>query len=427
MAPIGAKAAPAGAAPNAVTRMAYLYFPNGVPDGTWQPERVAPSGQLQKLNESMAPLERFKGDLVIPKRVWTPRGNGHGAGTATWLTGGRYDGRRIDAGGISADQLAAKHIGKETPVPSLDLSTQGEGYFSGSLPRNCISWTESNIPASRESGPRNVFDRMFRKATEGKTDQSVLDIVLSQAKELRRNVSNADQQKLDEYLDSLRAVEKRMEFAEQQSTRANQEGILTDTLQRPKPGIPANHQEHIRQLMDMMALGFWANATRVSTFMLDHGQSNRYFNFVDGVEGTWHALSHYKDINGKTEDDDGKTAWSSLDSKRDMYSAVTRWHHEQFAYFLDRLTNLKDADGSSVLDNTMILYGSSLADGHGHDEKNLPLIIAGRGAGTIKTGRSLPFKKDTSMSEIHLAFLRGLGIEIDRFGGSEQTLPGLAG
>jgi hypothetical protein len=161
--------------------------------------------------------------------------------------------------------------------------------------------------------------------------------------------------------------------------------------------------------------------------MLDHGQSNRYFNFVDGVQGTWHALSHYKDISGKTEDDDGKTSWGSREAKRDMYSAVTRWHHEQFAYFLDRLRSLKDADGSSVLDNTMVLYGSSLADGHGHDAKNLPLIVAGRGGGAIKTGRSLAFEEDTSMSELHVSFLQAMGIEAESFGESDRPLPGLAG
>jgi hypothetical protein len=425
MEPTTSKAAVLNAARKKL-KVGYLYFPNGVAKGSWQPQRVSVNGQLQELSPWMKPLEPFKEDILIPENMWTPRGNGHGAGTATWLTGGGYDGRRIDAGGMSVDQIAAKHVGQDTPLPSLELGTQGEGYFSNDLPRNTISWTSSNVPMSRETVPRMIFDRMFRKPEEGMTDKSVLDLVLGHARTLKTKVSIADKQKIDEYLESVREVEKRMEFAEAQSQRASEEGVLTDTLQRPEAGIPSNHQEYVHQLLDMMALAFWSGATRVSSLMLDHGQSNRYFNFIDGVEGTWHALSHYRDVSGKTEDDDGKTSWKSLDSKHSMYCAVNRWHHEQVAYLLGRMKELNDGEGS-LLDNTMLLYGSSLGDGHTHGEEDLPLLFAGGGAGAIQPGRQIRFEEQFSLSNYHLFTLQQLGIPAEQFGDSDTPMTELSG
>ena len=293
--------------PGVPPRLAYLYFPNGSAEGSWEPEKVGPAGELQKLNRWMAPLEEFKDDLVVTKNLWTPRGNGHGAGTATWLTGGSYDHRKNDVGAPSVDQLVAKHLSDSTPLPSLELSTAGEGSFSGSLPRNCLSWTRRDVPAARETMPRAIFDKLFRRASEGFLNRSVLDLVLEQSKSLKRRASKADTRKIDEYLDAVRAVEKRLDFAEEQTQRIADDKALTDTLTRPAAGIPADHQEYVRQMLELMALSFWSGATRVSTFMLDHGQSNRYFDFVPGVKGTWHALSHWKDASGRTEDDDGKT------------------------------------------------------------------------------------------------------------------------
>lgn len=402
-------------------RVAYLYFPNGVAEGSWAPERTAEDGELLELNRWMRPLEPFKEHLVIPTRLWTPRGNGHGAGTATWLTGGSYDRAGVNAGAVSVDQIAAQHVGEKTLLPSLELSLRGQGNFARDLPRNNISWAASNHPTSREVEPRVVFDRMFRSGEGRNQDRSVLDLVLSQAKSLRNDVSTSDRRKVDEYLDSVRAVERRITFAGQQSLRAKKEGAVSDTLLRPAPGIPTDHGEYVRLMLDLLALAFWSNATRVSTFMLDHGQSNRYFNFMDGVQGTWHALSHYKDISGKTEDDDGETSWNSVGSKRNQYNAVTRWHHEQIAYFLGRLKSMDDGDGT-LLDNSMILYGSSLSDGHRHGEKDLPLVLAGGGGGTVRTGRVLENSRSTSLSRLHLSMLSRLGVRQSRFADAKDPL-----
>ena len=305
------------------------------------------------------------------------------------------------------------------------MSTSGEGSFSGSLPRNCLSWVERDIPAARETVPRAVFDKLFRRAEEGFMDRSVIDLVNEQSKSLKRKASAADNRKIDEYLEAVRSIERRFEFAENNSRNLADDRALTDTLKRPQPGIPSNHEEYVKQMLELMALSFWSGATKVSSFMLDHGQSNRYFNFIPGVKGTWHALSHWKDSSGKTEDDDGITSWNDTGSKKQMYNAVTRWHHTQLAWFLTRLKELKDSDGVSVLDRSMIMYGSSIADGHAHYEKDLPVLLAGGGAGLLNVGQYVRPSRDTSMSMVHLSLLKRMGLSIDRFADAREELPGI--
>jgi len=399
-----------------IKRVGYFYFPNGIPRGIWHPSQVNSKGFLQKLNPWMSPLEAYKSQLLIPTDIWTPEGNGHSAGTATWLTGGGYDDQAVRAGGVSVDQLIAGHTGKETMLPSLEMSLKGEGFFSNSLPRNAVSWSPTNAPLTRELEPRAIFDRMFRPPTGGASNRSVMDLVLGEAKALNKQIGRADQARLDQYFESIRALEKRIEFAEIQTLKMQRDQALTQALTAPTPGIPSDHEEYIRLMMDMIVLAYWSDATRVVSFMLDHGQSNRYFNFIEGVKGTWHALSHYGNASGSTEDDDGKTSWDSVATKRAMYAEVIRWHHRQFAYLLERLQSIREPDGASILDNSMLLYGSSLGDGDAHDEKDLPTLIAGGGGGSIRSGRQLRFKRGTDLSKIHLAFLHRLGIPESQFG-----------
>lgn len=418
-----------GAQPGAagVNRVAYLYFPNGIPRGIWYPEETTADGRLVKLNEWMSPLESHKRDILIPSNMWTPEGNGHVNGPPTWLTGQRYDSRKVNAGGVSVDQVAANHLREETLLPSLELSVQGEGYFSNSLPRNAISWSAPDRPMAREIEPRAVFDRMFASASGGATNRSVMDAVLAEARALRGYVSTADGYRLDEYFESIRALERRIEFAERRSMEMRDDGARTDTLTTPTPGIPADHESYVRLMMDLMVAAFQSDATRVCTFMLDHGQSNRYFNFIPSVRGTWHALSHYKNASGKTEDDDGLTSWESVEQKRAMYAEVIRWHHRQVAYLLDRMKGIEEPNGGTLLDNSMIVYGASLGDGNEHDAQDLPTLVAGRGGGTIKTGRFLEHEEPTDLAGIHLAMLRRMGVNADTFGTADAPLDALVG
>ena len=417
---LGESGQPAAAA--GVNRLAYLYFPNGIPRGIWYPAETAAGGRLVKLNDWMSPLEPFKDDILIPSNIWTPEGNGHVNGPPTWLTGQAYTSRAVNAGGVSADQVAANHLRDDTLLPSLELSLQGEGYFSSSLPRNAISWSAPDRPMAREIEPRAVFDRMFRPPSGGATNRSVMDAVLADVRSLSGYVSAADRGRLDEYFESIRALERRIEFAERRSTEMRDDGGLSDTLTTPTPGIPDDHESYLRLMMDLLVAAFQSDATRVCTFMLDHGQSNRYFNFIPEVRGTWHALSHYKNASGNTEDDDGVTSWESVDQKRDMYAEVVRWHHRQVAYLLDRMKGIQEPNGGTLLDNSMIVYGASLGDGNEHDAQDLPTLVAGRGGETIRTGRFLEYAEPTDLSSLHLSLLQRMGVSIDAFGTADGPL-----
>ncbi|MEM1305412.1 MAG: DUF1552 domain-containing protein, partial [Planctomycetota bacterium] len=334
-----------GAAAAAPKRVVYLYFPNGVPNGTWFPEQVGRGGRIEKLNRWMSPLEPFRDEILLPQKLTMPRGEGHVAGPPNWLTGLGYDDDRSRANGVSVDQAAAAAIGGGTLLPSLELAVAGEGFFSNSLPRNAISWSASGAPLPREVEPRAVFDRMYPPAGGGATTRSVLDGVVEQARGLRAEVGRHDRRKIDEYFEAVRALERRITFAERRTRAAAADRGTTDTLLRPAAGVPIDHEEYVRQMLDLTVLALESDATRVVTFMLDHGQSNRYFNFIDGVRGTWHALSHYRDASGKTEDDDGRTSWSSARQKRAMYAEVNRWHHRQLAYLLGRLRSVREPGG----------------------------------------------------------------------------------
>lgn len=406
-------------------RLAYLYFPNGIPRGIWYPEKTGVNGELIRLNEWMSPLEPFKEEIIIPNNIWTPEGNGHVDGTPTWLTGHDYDSRGVNAGGVSADQIVARHLRDQTLLPSLELSTKGEGYFSNSLPRNAISWSAPDRPMTREIEPRTIFDRMFSTKSSVNSNRSVMDSVLADARSLSSVVSAADSLRLDEYFESIRALERRIEFAERQSTEMLNDRALTDTLVAPTPGIPADHESYVRLMMDLMILAFQSDATRVITFMLDHGQSNRYFNFIPEVDGTWHALSHYQNASGMTEDDDGTTSWESVEQKRAMYAEVVRWHHSQVAYLLGRMKNIREPDGNTLLDNSMILMGGAIGDGNEHDASHLPTLLAGRGGGTIKTGRYINHDEPTDLASIHVALMQRMGVPIERLGTAGSTYEGL--
>lgn len=406
-------------------RLAYLYFPNGIPRGIWYPEKTGVNGELIQLNEWMSPLEPFKEEIIIPGNIWTPEGNGHVDGTPTWLTGHDYDSRGVNAGGVSADQIVARHLRDQTLLPSLELSTKGEGYFSNSLPRNAISWSAPDRPMTREIEPRTIFDRMFSTKSSVNSNRSVMDSVLADARSLSSVVSAADSLRLDEYFESIRALERRIEFAERQSTEMLNDRALTDTLVAPTPGIPADHESYVRLMMDLMILAFQSDATRVITFMLDHGQSNRYFNFIPEVDGTWHALSHYQNASGMTEDDDGTTSWESVEQKRAMYAEVVRWHHSQVAYLLGRMKNIREPDGNTLLDNSMLLMGGAIGDGNEHDASHLPTLLAGRGGGTIKTGRYINHDEPTDLASIHVALMQRMGVPIERLGTAGSKYEGL--
>jgi hypothetical protein len=237
-------------------------------------------------------------------------------------------------------------------------------------------------------------------------DISVLDHVLADANALRKKVGTGDRSKLDEYLESVRSVERRIEATQKPQSRWKNKG--TFGLSRPGHGIPKKHEAHVRLMLDIMLLAFWTDSTRVSTFMCGNAQTGRRFDFIDGVQGGFHHLSHHRN--------DPKM--------RVPYEKIGHWHMQQMAYLLKRMKDIDEGHGS-LLDNSMVLFGSSLRDGNRHTEKDLPLLLAGGGCGTLKPGRRLTAPKETPLCNLYLSMLDRMGIKRKAFGDSRGQLSGL--
>ncbi len=432
----GKKGAPES--PTHPVRFAALYMPNGVNARHWTPKGEGADFELSSILE---PLEPHKSDILVLTHLWnaaTNTGDGHYVKTGGWLTSTtitRTTGNNLCAGNTSMDQLIASRHGNFTPVASLELGIEppatgvdtNVGFTQ--LYGAHISWSTPTNPLPKEVHPKLAFDRLFRSNQSARTgglghDQSVLDLVAEDARRLQRELGSADRQKLNEYFESVRSVEKRIEF----ETRRQREQILVDPLARKEierlgqkvdsfnpfrdPGKASErgvtHTEHVRLMMDIMALAFWTDSTRVSTFMFGNAVSGRDFTFLDGVKGGFHETSHHQDDATKLE----------------MYRRINRWHQEQFAYFLSRLKSIREGEGT-LLDHSMILCGAGMRDGNSHNPENLPLVLAGRAGGSIKPGRHITYERKTPMANLHLALMQRAGVDVRKFADSTGPLANL--
>ena len=400
----------------------------GVVPEKWTPEGT---GEEYAVSPHLKPLEPLKGEFLLLENLWnaqTVGRNGHWAKVPAWLSGGyveRSTGRDINTGGISVDQVIASRIGTRSALPALNLGVDaprtGVDNIGGGFARivgSYISWRDPHTPAAKEIVPRMAFDRLFRAGGPGapaavnrtrySDEASILDVVLDKAAAIRRKGSRRDQLKLDEYLDAVRSVELRIQTTMEPRPRWVNEGDLG--MARPAPGVPRSHDEHVRLMLDILLLAFWTDTTRVATFMYGDAQTGRDFSFLPGVNGSFHGISHHR----------------NEPERRAMYETIINWHIAQTAYFLSRMSEL-DEGGSSLLDNSMVMFGSSLSDGNTHDPSNLPLILAGRGKGSLRPGRRLRFKPDTPLCNLYLAMMQHMGIEdLPNFGDSTGPLEGLS-
>jgi len=420
-APAGSLAAAAGAPPR---RMAYIYVPNGANMPDWTPQK---EGAGFELPSSLEPLAEHRADFSVLSGLTQDAGRAkmdgagdHARASATWLTSTRIrktNGVDIHAG-ISADQFAAQKVGKETRFASLELGCD-RGQTSGNCDSgySCaysfnIAWRTPSAPLPPEVDPALAFERLFsgtnlketaeQRARRERYEKSVLDFVMDDAKALNAKLGRTDQRKLDEYLTSVRDLERRIETAK------NVEQQLPG-FQRPT-GIPRNAEgrtdfvAHARLMMDIMTLAFQTDSTRIITFVMKHDGSNDAYPQI-GIRDGHHDLSHHQN---DTE-------------KRKKIAQINRFHMEQFAYFLGKLKSVKEGQGT-LLDNSMIVYGSGLADGNAHAHDNLPLLLAGRGGGTIAQGRHIRWAKETPMANLFLAMMDRMGMSAERFGDSTGRL-----
>ena len=414
-------------------RMACLFMPNGVWPDHWTP---AGDGEDYEITPHLKPLEGLRSEFMLLENLWnknTVGRNGHWPKVPAWLSGGfveRTTGGDLDSGGTTVDQIVAQRIGHQTPLPSFEIGCDaprtGIDTAGGGFPRalgSFLSWADPKTPVAKEIVPQLAFDRLFRNKRRPvvsgvnpqspemldslqRDDSSVLDVVLEQARSLRAKGSKGDQARLDEYFESVRSVERRLEASMKPQKRWINEGKFP--LDRPVAGIPESHLEHVRLMMDILVLAFWTDTTRVATFMLGDAQSSHDYGFLPGVKGNFHGLSHHRDI---------------LET-RAQYEAIINWHTTQLAYLLNKMKNLKEGEGS-LLDHSMILFGSSLKCGNRHIEENLPLLLAGRGNGTLRPGRRVRFEKKTPFCNLHLALMERMGVKEESFGDSTGVAQGL--
>ncbi len=412
-------------------RTAFLFKPNGMKPEQWDPPG---EGEEYELTHLLEPLAAVKPQFSLLKNLWHEQAvgrNGHWPKIPAWLSGGyvvRTAGSDLDIGGVTADQVLADAVGHKTPLPSLELGADaaysGVDNVGGGFTRiygSHIAWRDRHTPVPKEIVPRLAFDRLFRTGTQPPptsgfvgngpavadqlknslaTDEaSVLDAVLEDAKSLRRTVGAEDRVKIDEYLSSVRSVETRIENALKPQRRWINDGRAG--VVRPGPGIPEDFTEHTRLMLDVLTLAFWTDTTRVATYMFGNAQTGRNFGFLDGVRGSYHGLSHHKnEAEGIAK-----------------YVKINRWHTEQWAYFLEKLNGLTEADGT-LLDHCQLLLGSSLKDGNAHQEHDLPLILAGGGNGAYRPGRRVTFAEDTPLCDLLLRMLKTAGVDRDAFGDS---------
>jgi len=419
---IPAMAATAGA--KAPMRLGFVYVPNGIIPKDWLPKT---EGSGFDFMPTMKPLEPFREKLLVLSnlaqvngRALGDGGGDHARAGATWLTGvhpKKTQGVDIHAG-ISADQLAAREMAKSTQFASLEIGIE-EPYLAGSCDSgyscaytNTISWRSPTTPNPVEISPRAVFERLFGdggttdpavRLKRSQQDRTILDYVSADLARMQPGLGARDKSKLDEYFESIRDIERRIQKAEQQSAT-----MKMPVMERPV-GIPDSFEEHARLMADLMVIAWQTDMTRVVTFMMAREGSNRSYREI-GVPDGHHAVTHH-------QNDPEKIAKTQK---------IDEYHVKSFAYLLKRLDETKDGDGT-LLDHSLLLYGSSIRDGNVHDHHDLPLVLAGGKSAGIKGGRHIRYKPETPMNNLLLTLLDRSGVPGDTLGDSTGKVDQLSG
>ncbi|MDB4676682.1 DUF1552 domain-containing protein [bacterium] len=404
---------------NRPIRLAALFVPNGVRQDCWTPEK---DGANFEMTPSLEPLSKVKDQLSVFTNLWNQGsnvGDGHYVKTSGFLTCTTINkslGIDLNCNGKSMDQVAATHAQKQTPIASIELGidpvTTGVDTNVGytRVYGSHIAWAGPTSPLARELNPRLVFERLFRASNPNRAlDQQntlLLDRVLADVRELKDQLGASDRQRMDEYLQSVRSIEKRLQ--KQQSGRSPWQPLAELSMdQAPASDQPDDFPEHVRLMLDMIALAFQTDTTRVCTFMFGNAVSGRNFSFLEGVSGGHHDTSHHQNDQNKL----------------DAYQKINRWHVAQYAYLLEKLQSMKEGEGN-VLDNSMILYGSGLRDGNSHNPHNLPILVGGAAGGRITTGKHFRQNSETPLANLYTGMLQAFGCEINGFADSTGTLPG---
>jgi hypothetical protein len=403
--------AQAQTAANITPRLGFVYVPHGAIMSEFTPDKVGTDFELKTI---LKPLEAYKSKMNIVSGLGHTAADAsavHSLSPCTWLSAVRPKATLgSDAwAGVTADQFAAQVIGQDTPLPSLELATEDHSGLIGACDRdygciymNTLSWRNPTTPNPMEINPRKVFERLFgqggtleQRMARQNEDRSILDAIVQQSGSLNRTLGAIDQQKMNDYLDNVREIERRLQQAEASMAR-NADLVIPDA----PAGIPFAYEEHLSMMFDLMTLAFQTEITRVSTFMMAREVSNRTYPMV-GVNEGHHATSHHQN-----------TA-----EKMAKNVLIQNYHVSQFTKFVDRLASIQEGDGT-LLDNTILLYGSNMSNSNAHDHYPLPAVLLGGGAGTIKGGQHISYAERTPMANLILTMLNKAGVNQESLGDS---------
>ena len=398
-------------------RFGCLYFSNGVEPAHWW---AKPAGASLELGPGLAPLQDHSSDIVFLKGLFNEQAalhpSPHMGRMANLLSGGWVSEEQAEIRvAQTMDQLLAAEIGGESEVPSLALGVEptelrledGLSMIYGS----CISWVSDTKPATKEIYPSRVYDLIVGNGSDRQLDRSILDAVVSDARRLSNRVSAADQTKLDEYLESIRDIERRIDRAQRDQTIEGwRPGERDVVFARPNETLPHGVADHMRLMLDLIVLAFQMNKTQIATCMLNNDLSQMNFGFLEGVSGSLHLdLTH----NGREPD---------LEA---MYLKTNQFHVEQFSYLINRLKGIQEGD-ATLLDHSLIMFCSNLFDGDRHQADEMPILLAGNAGGTLKTGRIVDVSEaktdDRRACNLYLSIMDRFGVELPKFGDSTQRL-----
>lgn len=419
-------------------RMAYFYVPNGVHMSAWRPADAEP---LTVLPPTLAALEPVRNSVTVISNLAADHCDGNGAAHEP-AGGGFLVGKKCkhseqpEAGGTSVDQVVAQEIGLATPVDSLALGIdpghRGDHGYSGTYMSH-ISWRSPSTPVSLELNPRQVYDRLFRgrkpqvpdwsrvsqaiaPAQTDSIEASVLDLVQEETQALQRKLGFSDRRKLEEYLDGLRSVERRIELSELDRHSHHQDAFHEDPLlhadEREVPellipagkGIPSVYADHVNLMLDILTIAFQTDTTRVASFMFSYEKSGRSYREIE-APGAHHSTSHHQQ---KPEN-------------HAQLAKINAHHISLFSRMLQRMSQIEEGP-NSLLDNVMILYGGGISDGNKHNHDDLPILIAGGAGGKLRGGRHLKLPESTPICNLYLEMMAQMGIERESFGDSNGTL-----
>ena len=399
-------------------RLGFVYFPHGAIMTRWMPDAV---GRGFELKDTLKPLEPYRDRLSIVSGLHHRAADStavHSLSPTTWLSGVRPKPTQgVDAyAGVTADQIAASAIGQDTILPSMELATEDHSGLIGACDRdygciymNTLSWRSPTSPMPMEINPRKVFERMFGQGGSAEArlarqheDHSILEALSEQAQSLKHELGAHDRTKLDLYLDSVREIERRLERAEAQ---ADQNPDLE--IPEAPPGIPFVYEDHAGLMFDLLALAYEADITRVFTFMMAREISNRTYPQVNVPEGH-HAVSHH----------------ANRPEKIDMNARIQRYHVGLFAKFLEKLDSTPDGDGS-LLDHSILLYGSNMSNSNAHDHYPLPNVLVGGGNGRLRGGQHIKEEDHTPMTNLILTMLHKADVSVESLGDSTGTIAAL--